>query len=78
MENKKGWSNHEWDSSIFMASILIIFGGYLWLCATNAEFRGSEIGHDLLLIFSAILSAMGNYFFNKSRQAKQNGNGEQK
>ena len=70
-KEKKGWSNQEWDSTGFMVLTLILFGGYLCACWKSPEFRDSELAGDLLLIFSAVLSAMGNHFFNKKPQ--QNG-----
>lgn len=70
-DKKSGWTNQEFDSTVFMLFTLCLFGAYIYACYKSEDFRTAGVSGDLLLIFSAVFSAMGNHFFNKSR--RQNG-----
>ena len=72
-KEKSSWTNEQWDSTIFMAIILIAFGIFIYMLATNNAFSTSDAADKLMLIFAGAITVMANYFFDKMK--KRNGNG---
>ena len=70
-EQDTSWTNEQWDSTIFMAIILIAFGIFIYMLASNTTFRNSDAADKLLLIFAGAITVMANYFFDKMK--KRNG-----
>ena len=73
-EKKQGWTNEQWDSTCFMIIILVAFGIFIYMLATNETFRTSDAADKLIIIFAGAITVMANYFFDKMKK-QQNGNG---
>lgn len=69
-KEKNGWTNDQWDSSIFMGVFLAIFAGFIYFCVNEPEFRNSDIAKNLMMLFSSGIGGMATYFFGKMKQTR--------
>ena len=67
-QQQGGWSNKEWDSTIFLLGFLAMSGMTLWFGNYNPQFAHSEVAKSYTKIMELVWPLMVGYFFGKQNQ----------